>query len=110
MQLTLRPATNQDQEAIEALVFGVLAEYGLKPDPDATDADLQDIEHSYIARGGLFDVLAGLHRSDSHETGYVSWHSDVLILIRFQDEPNSGRVPAWQDHAGSIHSLLSGRN
>jgi hypothetical protein len=33
-----------------------------------------------------------------------------LILIRFQDEPNSGRVSAWQDHAGLIHSLLSGRN
>jgi hypothetical protein len=34
----------------------------------------------------------------------------LLILIRFQDEPNSGRVSAWQDHAGLIHSLLSGRN
>ena len=34
----------------------------------------------------------------------------ALILIRFQDEPNSGRVAAWQDHAGLIHSLLSGRN
>jgi CRISPR-associated protein Cas1 len=33
-----------------------------------------------------------------------------LILIRFQDEPNSGRVLAWQDHAGLIHSLLSVRN
>jgi hypothetical protein len=28
----------------------------------------------------------------------------TLILIRFQDETNSGRVPAWQDHVGSIHS------
>ena len=26
-----------------------------------------------------------------------------LILMRFQDEPNSGRVRAWQDHAGLIH-------
>ena len=58
MELTLRPATNRDRQAIEALVFGVLAEYGLKPDPGATDADLQDIEVSYIARGGMFDVLA----------------------------------------------------
>ncbi len=32
-----------------------------------------------------------------------------LILIRFQDEPNSGRVAAWLDHAGSIYSSLSGR-
>jgi len=34
----------------------------------------------------------------------------LLILMRFQDEPNSGRFPAWQEHAGLIHSLLSGRN
>jgi hypothetical protein len=34
----------------------------------------------------------------------------VLILMRFQDEPNSARVSAWQDHAGLIPSLLSGRN
>ncbi len=27
-----------------------------------------------------------------------------LILIRFQDEPNSGRVVAWQDHVGLIQS------
>lgn len=57
-KLTLRPATNRDREAIQALVFGVLKEYGLKPDPGATDSDLQDIELSYIARGGMFDVLA----------------------------------------------------
>ncbi len=57
MKLILRPATNRDRKAIEALVFGVLAEYGLKPDPTSTDMDLQDIELSYLARGGTFDVL-----------------------------------------------------
>jgi hypothetical protein len=35
--------------------------------------------------------------------------ASLLILIRFQDEPNGGRVGAWQDHAGLIHSSLSGR-
>ena len=57
MEPALRSATNQDRQAIEALVFGVLAEYGLKPDPGGTDSDLQDIERSYLASGGLFDVL-----------------------------------------------------
>jgi hypothetical protein len=28
----------------------------------------------------------------------------VFILLRFQDEPNSDRVGAWQDHAGLIRS------
>jgi putative acetyltransferase len=39
------------------LVYGVLAEYNLKPDPRATDADLSDIEHFYFQRGGAFYVL-----------------------------------------------------
>ena len=28
----------------------------------------------------------------------------LLILVRFQDETNCGRVLAWDDHAGLIHS------
>jgi putative acetyltransferase len=38
-------------------VYGVLKEYGLKPDPAATDIDLKDIEQSYFQRGGVFYVL-----------------------------------------------------
>jgi N-acetylglutamate synthase-like GNAT family acetyltransferase len=57
MQLTLRAASNPDRAAIEKLVFGVLAEHGLTPDPTGTDADLRDIEKSYLSAGGLFDVL-----------------------------------------------------
>ena len=53
----LREATNADGEPIRDLVFAVLEEYGLKPDPGSTDADLGDIEQSYFARGGTFRVL-----------------------------------------------------
>ena len=53
----LRLASNKDREEVIRLVYGVLVEYGLEPDPDATDADLQDIEQSYFARGGMFFVL-----------------------------------------------------
>jgi len=53
----LRRATNQDREKISALVFEVLREYGLSPDPCRTDADLADIERHYHSRGGIFDVL-----------------------------------------------------
>jgi putative acetyltransferase len=56
-QPLLRPATNADAPAVRELVFGVLREYGLKPDPAETDADLEDIEASYLARGGSFHVL-----------------------------------------------------
>ena len=53
----LRPATNADGAAIRELVYSVLAEFGLAPDPAATDADLADLEANYPARGGRFDVL-----------------------------------------------------
>lgn len=53
----LRPATNADCEPVRTLVFGVLGEYGLKPDPNCTDTDLDDIEQSYFARDGVFKVF-----------------------------------------------------
>jgi putative acetyltransferase len=53
----LRPATNADAEAIRRVVFGVLHEYGLPPDPDGLDADLAEPETSYHRAGGSFDVL-----------------------------------------------------
>jgi len=56
-QPKLRTANNNDCEKVAALVYGVLAEYGLKPDPAATDADIRDIEASYFKQGGVFFVL-----------------------------------------------------
>ena len=40
----LREANVDDAEAIKNLVFGVLDEYGLKPDPGSTDRDLDDLD------------------------------------------------------------------
>lgn len=56
-EINFRPATNADIEAVKKLVFGVLAEYNLKPDEEGTDADLRDIETNYIKRGGVFEIL-----------------------------------------------------
>ena len=53
----LRLACNSDCEQIAELVFGVLREYALEPDPESTDADLKDIEKSYFYHGGSFCVL-----------------------------------------------------
>ncbi len=53
----LRRACNEDREQVTRLVYGVLEEYGLKPDPAQTDADLSDIAQSYCERGGAFFVL-----------------------------------------------------
>jgi putative acetyltransferase len=74
--ITIRVATNDDCEKIKSLVFSVLREYGLTPEPDATDADIADIENSYIKPGGIFEVLedgegnlcgtVGLHPMDEN--------------------------------------------
>jgi putative acetyltransferase len=53
----LRLANNKDCDKIASLVYGILKEYDLKPDPTLTDADIKDIEQSYIEQGGTFYVL-----------------------------------------------------
>jgi N-acetylglutamate synthase-like GNAT family acetyltransferase len=56
-EISIRSATNSDCENIQKLVFGVLREFGLTPEPGGTDTDLNDIETEYIKRGGLFEIL-----------------------------------------------------
>lgn len=53
----IRAATNSDTDRIKALVFAALHEHGLKPDPEITDADLDDIEGNYLVPGGVFEVI-----------------------------------------------------
>ena len=57
LEINYRIASNADVETIKALVFSILCEYGLTPDPDETDADISDVENNYIKRGGIFEVL-----------------------------------------------------
>lgn len=54
----LREATDADAPVVRELVFRVLAEYGLKADPDGADADLLNLEAHYAIAGGWFGVLA----------------------------------------------------
>lgn len=56
MTYSIRAATKLDQAGAQAVVGGVLAEYGLSLDPDVTDADLMDLEASYQNAGGHFAV------------------------------------------------------
>jgi putative acetyltransferase len=56
-EIIVRPATNQDCQNVKDLVFGVLREYGLDPAPEGIDRDLDDLQASYIDRGGIFEIL-----------------------------------------------------
>ena len=53
----LRDAQPADGSKIRSIVGAVLEEYRLRADPGDTDADLADIEASYVKRGGVFRVL-----------------------------------------------------
>lgn len=55
--MKIRPATNADSNAIKFVVFSVLQEYGLSPDPSTTDKDLEDVEKTYFSKGGYFGVV-----------------------------------------------------
>ena len=57
--LVIRPATNDDIGSVNQVVFGVLTEFGLPPDPLCKDADLADIEQNYFCSGGVFEVIEG---------------------------------------------------
>lgn len=50
----LRRATNEDRVAIMLLVAESLAEFGMRPDPATSEADLTDLEATYDASGGIF--------------------------------------------------------
>lgn len=57
MSYTIRDAGNADTDVIRKIVYCVLDEYGLKPDPQTTDSDLDDIEKHYLKNGGTFKVV-----------------------------------------------------
>lgn len=53
----LREYRPGDEYEVFALVEYVLKQYGLSVNPEETDADIKDIDKSYILSGGAFRVL-----------------------------------------------------
>jgi putative acetyltransferase len=72
----LRHATNADIPEIKDLIFSILRDYGLSPDPGSTDNDLSDIEKYYLNNGGVFDVLIEIETQQIVGTVGL-WHIDV---------------------------------
>lgn len=55
--MQIRAATNADSAAVQALIFEVLQEYGLRPDAQGMDKDLSTLEESYHQQQGYFGVV-----------------------------------------------------
>lgn len=73
-------ATNRDKERVVALVFSVLTEYGLQPDQENRDADLNDIESNYIRLRGPFDLIEDEERNLLGTIGLFPVSRDVCEL------------------------------
>ena len=72
--IELRNYKKGDETEIFKLVATVLKEYGLETNTCSTDADLVDIEKSYVENGGIFKILKdgnkiigsyGLYKTDT---------------------------------------------
>jgi putative acetyltransferase len=55
---SIRAATNEDITSIKDVVFSILKEYGLNPDENGKDMDLNDIYRNYIKYNGYFGILS----------------------------------------------------
>ena len=55
----IRAANSRDAEGVRDVVQRVLEEYGMSIDPQGVDADLDDLDAAYSARGGIFEVAVG---------------------------------------------------
>jgi putative acetyltransferase len=70
MHVTFRRATNHDCALAQRIIDGALREYGLHVLLDSADADLTDIERSYDARGGAFEIV---ERESGEPLGVLAW-------------------------------------
>ncbi len=57
MAHAIRPARSADGDACREIIFGILRHYGLEPEPQGQDADLDDLEAHYDGRDSLFVVV-----------------------------------------------------
>jgi GNAT superfamily N-acetyltransferase len=78
--VTFRSATNADCEQIKLLVFTILSEYDLVPEPLGTDSDLNDIEKNYIKNGGIFEVLVDENNEIFGTVGLFPIDKEIIEL------------------------------
>jgi putative acetyltransferase len=86
-KLRLREAANSDADMVRELVFTILTDYGLKPDPATTDSDLADIEGSYFSRGGAFYVYEDSEGAVVGSTGLYPMEEKTCELRKMYLHP-----------------------
>ena len=56
-KILLRKAVSGDEPQVKAIVFKALQEFNLQADPEGIDADLNDLQANYSAKGHSFYIL-----------------------------------------------------
>ncbi|MCB1025092.1 MAG: GNAT family N-acetyltransferase, partial [Acidobacteria bacterium] len=64
-------------------------EYGLKPDREGIDQDLDDIEANYISRGGLFEVMEDVHGNLLGTAGLYPFDENRIELRKMYIRPEA---------------------
>lgn len=54
---SFRRASDQDLATLRQIIYPTLEEYGLKPDPQSTDADVENVERHYGGAGAYFCIM-----------------------------------------------------
>ncbi|WP_086929306.1 GNAT family N-acetyltransferase [Agarilytica rhodophyticola] len=92
MEYILRKANNKDCDAVKAMVYSVLIEYGLQPDPEATDKDLEDFDQYYFNDHGYFAVATDQKGSVVASVGVIRLSDQSCELRKMFAYPSSRGV------------------
>ena len=65
----------------------MLEEFDLLPDPETTDADLNDIEGNYLQRGGLFELIEDRQGSLKGTVGVFPMDANTCELRKMYFAP-----------------------
>lgn len=127
--MQIRLANKQDEPAVSKLVFEVMEEFGLSPEPLGSESDLKNIEGQYFGHNGVFLVaedersivgIAGARRSNDLDLELVrlavakSWRGKKIArqliesVFKFAGDLDYKRIlvePARQ-YPGSDRALM----
>jgi putative acetyltransferase len=96
-EMVIRCASNHDRERVVAHVFDILSEYGLPPDPDSKDSDLNNLERNYIHSGGVFELIEDKEGNLLGTYGLYPLDKDTCELRKMYFVPQvRGRGLGWQ--------------
>jgi GNAT superfamily N-acetyltransferase len=91
---SLRAARGGDEAGIRRVVERVLGEFGIPTDPDGLDADLRDVQASYVTPGGCFFVLVADDGTIVGIGGIFRMDAETAELRKMYIEPEA-RGQGW---------------